>query len=107
MDLAKEKQQQKEFCDILFDLAADQQMLEDPSRRSKMYQLFEPSATTRNLLRNIRAGRGSQVTCGSDPAGFSFFWEKRRRNLASGRKTASYVLAVFSICFFLFIVIND
>ena len=41
MDLAKEKKQQKEFCDILFDLAADQQMLEDSSRRSKMYQRLE------------------------------------------------------------------
>ena len=41
MDLAKEKQQQKEFCDILFDLAVDQQMLEDSSKRSKMYQRLE------------------------------------------------------------------
>lgn len=41
MDLTKEKQQQKEFCEILFDLATDQQMLDNSSKRSKMYQRLE------------------------------------------------------------------
>ena len=41
MDLSKEKQKQKEFCDILIDLANNQGLLQDTTVRSRMYQRLE------------------------------------------------------------------
>lgn len=41
MDLSKETQQRKEFCDILFDLAKSQDYLQDAYNRSNMYKRLE------------------------------------------------------------------
>lgn len=38
MDLTKEFQQRKEFCDILFELAKSQELLQDAYYRSNMYK---------------------------------------------------------------------
>lgn len=41
MDLTKEFQQRKEFCDILFELAKSQELLQDAYYRSNMYKRLE------------------------------------------------------------------
>ena len=41
MDLTKEFQQRKEFCDILFELAKSQKLLQDAYYRSNMYKRLE------------------------------------------------------------------
>lgn len=41
MDLTKEHQQRKEFCDILFELAKSQELLQDASNRANMYKRLE------------------------------------------------------------------
>jgi hypothetical protein len=41
MDLAKEQSQRKEFCDILFDLAKKQELLQDKGIRHTMYKRLE------------------------------------------------------------------
>lgn len=41
MDLTKELQQRKEFCDILFELAKSQELLQDAYYRSNMYKRLE------------------------------------------------------------------
>lgn len=41
MDLSKEQAQRKEFCDILFELAKNQELLQDKSTRHTMYKRLE------------------------------------------------------------------
>lgn len=41
MDLTKEQSQRKEFCDILFELAKNQEMLKDKATRHEMYKRLE------------------------------------------------------------------
>lgn len=41
MDIGREEEQRKEFKSILFDLAKDQTMLQDSTKRSEMYQRLE------------------------------------------------------------------
>ena len=41
MDLTREHQQRKEFCDILFELAKSQELLQDASNRANMYKRLE------------------------------------------------------------------
>lgn len=41
MDLSKEQVQRKEFCDILFELAKNQELLQDKSTRHTMYKRLE------------------------------------------------------------------
>ena len=41
MDLSKEQTQRKEFCDILFELAKNQELLQDKSTRHTMYKRLE------------------------------------------------------------------
>jgi len=41
MNLAKERQQRKEFCDILFELAKSQELLQDATYRFNMYKRLE------------------------------------------------------------------
>ena len=41
MDLSKESKQRKEFCDILFELAKSQELLQDAYNRSSMYKRLE------------------------------------------------------------------
>lgn len=41
MDLSKEQVQRKEFCDILFELAKNQELLQDKSTRHAMYKRLE------------------------------------------------------------------
>ena len=41
MDLTKESHQRKEFCDILFELARSQELLQDAYYRSNMYKRLE------------------------------------------------------------------
>lgn len=41
MDLIKEQEQRQEFCDILFELAKNQKMLQDKSTRYEMYKRLE------------------------------------------------------------------
>lgn len=41
MDLSKESQQRKEFCDILFELAKSQELLQDAYYRSNIYKRLE------------------------------------------------------------------
>ena len=41
MDLTREHQQRKEFCDILFELAKYQELLQDASNRANMYKRLE------------------------------------------------------------------
>ena len=41
MDLTKEQSQRKEFCDILFELAKNQEILQDKATRHEMYKRLE------------------------------------------------------------------
>lgn len=41
MDLTKELQQRKEFCDILFELAKSQELIQDAYYRYNMYKRLE------------------------------------------------------------------
>ena len=41
MDLTKEQSQRKEFCDILFELAKNQEILQDKGTRQEMYKRLE------------------------------------------------------------------
>ena len=41
MDLTRELQQRKEFCNILFELAKSQELLQDAYYRSNMYKRLE------------------------------------------------------------------